>query len=77
MAVSHLDQRGTVVETDRSTDRTGRPLADLLEQSRPQLVKSANYVRIEDGALRRQIERRMIKFLKSHAVLNAQHVERE
>jgi len=44
---------------------------------RPQLVKSANYVRIESEALRKQIERTMIKFLKSNAVFNQQHVERE
>jgi hypothetical protein len=34
-------------------------------------------VRIEEEPLRKQIERTMIKVLKSHAVFNVQHVERD
>lgn len=40
------------------------------------LVTSASYVRIENEPLRKQIERTMIKFLKSNAIFNKHHVER-
>lgn len=43
---------------------------------RPRLVASASYVRIESEPLRKQIERTMIKFLKSNAIFNRHHVDR-
>jgi transcriptional regulator with XRE-family HTH domain len=41
------------------------------------IVERAAYVRVDDKHLRKQIEQILIKFLKSNAVLNRQHVERE
>ncbi len=41
------------------------------------IVESAAYLAIKDAPLRRQVERILIRFLKSNAVLNKQHVERE
>jgi transcriptional regulator with XRE-family HTH domain len=40
------------------------------------IVESASWIRIEDTKLRQQIEQLLIKFLKSNAVINKQHVER-
>lgn len=40
------------------------------------IVESASWIRIKDEKLRVQIERLLIKFLKSHAVINMQNVER-
>lgn len=39
------------------------------------IVNNASYIQIEDATLRRKIEQVLIKFLKSNAVLNKQHVE--
>lgn len=41
------------------------------------LIANASFVRIDDERLRKQIERTLIKFLKSNAVLNQQNVERD
>ena len=43
---------------------------------RPPIVQNAAYVIIDDKLLREQIERVLIKFLKSNAVLNQQNVDR-
>jgi transcriptional regulator with XRE-family HTH domain len=43
---------------------------------RPPIVQNAAYVGITDKILREQIEKVLIKFLKSNAVLNQQNVER-
>jgi transcriptional regulator with XRE-family HTH domain len=40
------------------------------------IVQSASYIQIEDKDLRRKIEKVMIKFLKSNAVINRQYVDR-
>ena len=40
------------------------------------IVESASWIRIDDQQLRKQIEALLIKFLKSNAVINKQHVER-
>jgi transcriptional regulator with XRE-family HTH domain len=40
------------------------------------IVESASWIRIEDANLRLQIEKLLIKFLKSNAVINKQHAER-
>lgn len=40
------------------------------------IVEKGSYLVVRDRALRRQIEKVLIKFLKSNAVLNTQHVER-
>jgi len=41
------------------------------------IVYTGSFVRVGDDKLRRQTESVLIKFLKSNAVLNKQHVERE
>ena len=41
------------------------------------VVQSASYVKIEDESLRKKIERVMIRFLKSNAVINKQLVSRD
>lgn len=41
------------------------------------IVWSASWIRIEDPKLRGQIEQLLIRFLKSNAVINKQHVERK
>lgn len=43
---------------------------------RAPVVQAASYVKIEDEVLRTKIEKVLIKFLKSNAVINKQHVER-
>lgn len=43
---------------------------------REPIVQKGAYVRVEEEKLRKQIERVMIKFLKSNAVINRQGVER-
>lgn len=40
------------------------------------IVEKANYVRVEDQRLRRQLEDTLIKFLKSNAVINRRQVDR-
>lgn len=40
------------------------------------IIESASWIRIEDVTLRKQIETLLIKFLKSNAIINKQHVER-
>jgi len=40
------------------------------------IVESASWIRVEETELRKQIERILIKFLKSNAVINKQNVER-
>jgi transcriptional regulator with XRE-family HTH domain len=40
------------------------------------IIESASWIRVEDPKLRKQIETLLIKFLKSNAVINKQHVER-
>jgi transcriptional regulator with XRE-family HTH domain len=40
------------------------------------IVESASWIRVEDSTLRAQIEALLIKFLKSNAVINKQHVNR-
>jgi transcriptional regulator with XRE-family HTH domain len=40
------------------------------------IIESASWIRVDDGTLRKQIETLLIKFLKSNAVINKQHVER-
>jgi transcriptional regulator with XRE-family HTH domain len=40
------------------------------------IVETASWIRVDDGVLRTQIEAILIKFLKSNAVINKQHVER-
>lgn len=41
------------------------------------IVEYGSYIVIQDNDLRRQVERVLIRFLKSNAVLNKQHVERD
>ncbi len=43
---------------------------------KPPIVEKGSYLIIKDKSLREQIEKVLIKFLKSNAVLNKQHVER-
>ncbi|MCK5797579.1 MAG: hypothetical protein KAI47_10370, partial [Deltaproteobacteria bacterium] len=43
---------------------------------RSPIVQRALYVEIKDETLRHQVEQVLIKFLKSHAVINKQSVER-
>jgi hypothetical protein len=43
---------------------------------RPPIVQNAAYVGIDKEKLRKQIEKVLIKFLKSNAVLNQQNVDR-
>ena len=45
-------------------------------QRRPPIVQNAAYVGISNKALREQVEKVLIKFLKSNAVLNKQNVDR-
>ena len=40
------------------------------------IVQSGSYVRVDDDQLRAQVEQVLIRFLKSNAVLNKQHVDR-
>jgi transcriptional regulator with XRE-family HTH domain len=40
------------------------------------IIESASWIRVSDATLRQQIEALLIKFLKSNAVINKQHVER-
>ncbi|HEY5895322.1 MAG TPA: helix-turn-helix domain-containing protein [Chthoniobacterales bacterium] len=40
------------------------------------IIESASWIRVDDVTLRTQIEALLIKFLKSNAVINKQHVER-
>jgi transcriptional regulator with XRE-family HTH domain len=40
------------------------------------IVQSASYIQVEDVDMRKKVERILIKFLKSNAVINRQHVER-
>lgn len=44
---------------------------------RAPIVQTAVYIRIEESRLRKQIEKILIKLLRSNAVINKQHVERE
>jgi hypothetical protein len=64
-----------VGESGNIRDRIRREYVDAF-WFRPKLVASASYVRIENEPLRKQIERTMIKFLKSNAIFNMHHVER-
>lgn len=41
------------------------------------VVDRGSFIRIDDGALCDQVEQVLIKFLKSNALLNKQHVDRE
>jgi hypothetical protein len=41
------------------------------------IVEKGSYLVVREKSLRRQIEKVLIKFLKSNAVLNTQHVERQ
>jgi transcriptional regulator with XRE-family HTH domain len=41
------------------------------------VVQSASYVKVEDEELRKKIEKIMIRFMKSNAVVNKQFVDRE
>ncbi len=41
------------------------------------IVEKGSYLIVRDKSLRKQIEKVLIKFLKSNAVLNSQHVERQ
>jgi transcriptional regulator with XRE-family HTH domain len=41
------------------------------------IIESASWIRVDDVTLRKQIEALLIKFLKSNAVINKQHVERK
>lgn len=43
---------------------------------KPPIVQGAAYIKIEDEILRKKIEKVMIRFMKSNAVINKQHVER-
>lgn len=43
----------------------------------PEIVDSASWIRVEDCDLRKQIEELLIRFLKSNAIINKQHVERQ
>jgi transcriptional regulator with XRE-family HTH domain len=40
------------------------------------IVETAGYIVVRDASLRQRLERLLIKFMKSNAVLNKQHVER-
>jgi len=40
------------------------------------IVDNASWIKVEESTLRKQIEEILIKFLKSNAVINKQHVER-
>lgn len=40
------------------------------------IVETASWIRVDESTLRSQIEAILIKFLKSNAVINKQHVER-
>lgn len=40
------------------------------------IVETAAYIRVDNGQLRNRLEQVLIKFMKSNAVLNKQHVER-
>jgi transcriptional regulator with XRE-family HTH domain len=40
------------------------------------IIESASWIRVDDETLRKQIETLLIKFLKSNAIINKQHVER-
>ncbi len=42
----------------------------------PGIVHTAAYIQIEEVKLRRQVEEILIRFLKSNAIMNKQHVER-
>ena len=44
---------------------------------RAPVVQNAAYLKIEDETLRKKIEKIMIRFLKSNAVINKQYVDRE
>ena len=44
---------------------------------KPPIVTAAAFIRIEDANLRNQIEEIFIKFLKSNAVINKIHVDRD
>lgn len=44
---------------------------------RAPVVQSAAFVKIDDEQLRKKIERVMIKFMRTNAVLNKQHVDRK
>jgi transcriptional regulator with XRE-family HTH domain len=41
------------------------------------VVQAASYIRIEEQKLRRQVEKVLIKFLKTNALLNKQNVDRK
>jgi transcriptional regulator with XRE-family HTH domain len=43
---------------------------------KPPIVYSGSFIKVLDGILRNQIEQLLIKFLRSNAVLNQQHVSR-
>jgi transcriptional regulator with XRE-family HTH domain len=43
---------------------------------RSPIVESGSFISIHDDALRRQVEQVLIRFLKSNAVINRQHVQR-
>jgi len=62
----------------QSRDIRRRIRTDHLEKFwyRRPIVEKASYVRVADVRLRDQLERTLIKFLKSNAVLNKQQVDR-
>lgn len=43
---------------------------------RPPIVQTAAYIEVKEQELRRQLEKTMIKFLRRHAVINKQDVDR-
>ena len=43
---------------------------------KPPIVEYGSYVEVENNDLRRKLEQTLIKFMKSNAVINSQHVDR-
>ena len=68
-----ISDRPTYVGESDNIKRRVTEHADKFWFKRP-IVETAAYVRISDTKLRRQVESTLIRFLKSNAVINKQHV---
>jgi transcriptional regulator with XRE-family HTH domain len=70
-----ISQRPIYVGESNDLKRRLRDYNDKFWFKRP-IVESASFIAISDGKLRQQVEKILIRFLKSNAVLNKHHVDR-
>lgn len=70
-----ISERPIYVGEGKSVRKRIRDHEDKFWFKRP-IVETASWIQVDDENLRRQIEAILIKFLKSNAVINKQHVSR-